>query len=185
MKLGLIYILFLVAFQASGGDLVLDAEQSWLKATAHATGHNFTVVPEDFACHLELDGAQRLTAATFSCSLDHLKSGKAKRDKEMWHWLQVEQWPELTFEMTALKNDENGMVMVGNLALHNHTQPVEIPITVSSEGDQVTVNGATTIDTTQFGLKVIRKFGILTVDRDVRIEFAMTGTHPAMGSGQP
>ena len=156
------------------GTLTIDTEASWVKARAKATGHEFEAVPAAYTCAISLDG-DTVTAVSFSFKVHDLKTGKNGRDKEMFHWLEVEKAPELKFQMTSLKTGGPKPLLVGDLNLHNTTQSVEIPISVTRKDGKVHLSGAFTLDTRLYQLPIIKKMGFLKVDPLVQVSFTLIG----------
>jgi len=172
----LLFLAMWVAVGAFAGEVALDKEAGWIKARAHATGHEFETVPQEYEVHVMLDDAGGLTGATFSCKVMDLTTFKKKRDKEMFHWLESDAHPTLGFTMESLENRDGAQVMVGSFHLHEMTQKIEVPITLSVNGDAVTLDGSAVLNTETFGLPIIRKMGFLTVKPEVEVTFHLVGT---------
>jgi len=168
-------IVFGAWLAAGAGDMKLDFDKSWIRAKAHATAHNFTVEPERFECAVHFDDDGELTGAEFSCSVADLKTGKKKRDNEMLHWLESELFPRMTFTMTDLQERDGLKIMTGEFSLHNVSQTLEIPVIIERLADGVRLSGHAEIETKEFGLDVIRKFGFLTVRSKVKVDFTLEG----------
>lgn len=169
----------LFGWDATAGEVALDLQKSWIKANAKATGHSFVTKPEQYNCSLTTDEAHQLISAEFSCAVLSLKSSKDGRDKEMYHWLESEKFGQVTFKMKELRLTQGKHLMVGTLSLHNVSQTIEIPVTYHNQGGKLELAGDVTIDTTKFGLPIIRKMAFLTVKPDVTISFVMVGKEAA------
>ena len=63
----------------------------------------------------------------------------------------------------------------GNLTFHGTTALVEFPVNVTKAGDTYTITGEASVDHRQWGLKKIRKLGLLTVDPVVKVRFKFAG----------
>ena len=168
--------IFAVGTCLFAGDLQLDMEKSWVSASARATGHSFTANPTQFNCGVVLNDANEISAASFSFSVADLVTGKKKRDKEMWHWLEVEKYANVTFTMKQLKEENGQKVIIGDFELHNVHQTLEIPIVVVNEDGQMKISGEVTLDTRQFDLPIIRKMGLFKVKPHLTVTFELLGT---------
>jgi len=156
-------------------ELDLDNAHSEIVATARATGHQFTAVPDTYTCHIALSEAGSVEAAEFAFDFHDLHTGKPKRDKEMLHWLEVESYPELRFQMNGTREEAGTQVITGVLSFHGTEQTIEIPVRVTETEQGTAVSGDTEIDVRDFGLKKIRKFGFLTVNPVLEIHFSLQG----------
>ncbi|OHE86481.1 MAG: hypothetical protein A3G75_00145 [Verrucomicrobia bacterium RIFCSPLOWO2_12_FULL_64_8] len=118
----------------------------------------------------------KITKAVFRFHCTDLKTGNAKRDKEMLAWLHYEQNPDGAFELTALDLAADGRQMVhGNLTFHGVTKPLSFPVTVLNDKNVYAVDGEAVVDHREFGLPVFRKFGLLKVNPLVKVRFHLQG----------
>lgn len=172
-----IFILSLITstLLLSAGELSIDKEATWIKATAKATGHSFEAFPSKYQLQIGMDDG-KLTSAVFSCKVLDLTTDKEKRDTEMFHWLESDHMPDFGFTMTGLKDVNGKQFMVGDFKLHNVVQQLEIPITLKEENNQVTIHGEVTLDTEKFKLPIIKKMGFLKVQPLVVVTFHLIGS---------
>jgi polyisoprenoid-binding protein YceI len=68
------------------------------------------------------------------------------------------------------------MKATGDLTLHGITRPISFPVTFSNIGSRHTVDGTASIDHREWGLKIIRKFGVLKVDPTVKVTVHLEAT---------
>ena len=90
--------------------------------------------------------------------------------------LHPDKYPEITFQSTGvrggLKNGKIEVVINGNLTLHGVTKPIEIPATVSLEGNNLRATGEFDIDRDDFGVKATSAFhGLVRVKNNVKFVF--------------
>lgn len=115
--------------------------------------------------------------AIFTVDALGLKTGKDDRDKEMLRWLENEKFPAVRYEMKAIrKSASGGLEADGELSIHGKTQTVTFPLSIERKEATLTVRGGVTVNYTTFDLKIIRKFGFLSVKPEIKIAFLATGT---------
>jgi len=90
--------------------------------------------------------------------------------------LHPDKFPEITFQSTGvkggLKNGKFEGVITGNLTLHGVTKPIEIPATVSLEGNNLRATGEFDIDRDDFGVKATSAFhGMVRVKNNIKFVF--------------
>lgn len=91
---------------------------------------------DEFEITLELDPADP-TAATVSMTID---PASVVAGSEIWKdhltsadWLDVEQYPEITFASTAVEGAGDGAYSVtGDLTMHGETKPVTMTVTINA-----------------------------------------------------
>jgi hypothetical protein len=103
------------------------------------------------------------------------------RDKNMRDWLHVDTQPRIEFHLakvTCLTGDLSRATrdhpaqfsVLGDFTLNKITKPLATKVLGWREGNLLVVTGAAQIDTTAYGLPIVRQF-FLTVDKDVDITF--------------
>lgn len=90
--------------------------------------------------------------------------------------LETAKYPEIAFRSTDVKGGmKNGKIEVeigGNLTLHGITKRIEIPATVTLEGDQMRAVGEFEFDRGDFNVKATSAFhGLVRVRRTMKISF--------------
>ena len=90
--------------------------------------------------------------------------------------LHPDKYPEISFQSTGvrggLKNGKFEAVITGNLNLHGVTKPIEIPATVSLEGNNLRAVGEFDIDRDDFGVKATSAFhGLVRVKNNIKFVF--------------
>ncbi len=111
---------------------------------------------------LALDGSNpALSSATVTIQAASFTSGNEQRDGHVKSadFLDVENFPTLTFASTAVRQGGSEFVMVGDLTIHGVTRTVEIEAEFSGVSkdpfgnDRIGFEGSTTINRKDFGLE--------------------------------
>jgi polyisoprenoid-binding protein YceI len=96
--------------------------------------------------------------------------------------LHPDQYPEIVFQSTSVtaKPAKTGggydVRLTGDLTLHGTTRRVEIPATVTLNGDELHAVGTFSIDRDDYKVKATSAFhGFVRVDDDVKFEFDIIG----------
>ena len=153
----------------------IDYAKSSLKAHAQATGHTFDAEATQFECVLMVEeGTGVPTKAKAQFNVVDLKTGKEKRDSEMLHWMDAEHFGTVIFEFEGWK-DDSSKVARGTLTIHGVPLKVEVPVEYKFESGKFELNGTFEIDTTNFGLEIIKKMLFLKVEPLLEIEFHIEG----------
>jgi polyisoprenoid-binding protein YceI len=171
-------VLFPLAALAADHPLKVDKTRSFIDVDGKSTLRNFTGHLDAYEARVVTDDAGKIKGATLAFKFTDLKTGDRKRDADMIKWLGGGT-PEGRFELgiLALAPDGQGQV-TGKLTLHGQTQLIEFPVNVLRVDDAYTIMGETTINYTNWGLKIIRKVGLLKVDPEVKIRFKLIALPP-------
>ncbi len=178
-----IALLLSLAFNSSAhaADLPLkvDYTHSKLEAAAKASMHSFTAVVTSYDAQITIDDAtHRPTSAKISFDFNAVKTDDTKRDREMLHWLEHDKIPACSFTLSALTPLEaNRYTATGKLTLHGQTRDLSFPVSLTHEAATHTysIDGETVLDTRNFALPIIRKFGLLTVKPELTVRFHVQG----------
>ena len=144
---------------------------------------------EEFDCSFRYDPEDiTKTSVTFSVKTASIDSDLEWRDNDLKsaNWLDVEQFPEITFSSTRIIPGDEGFQVVGDLTIKAVTKEVTIDMDPPSgvlkdvRGDKMVIfSGSHTLDRTEYGVEGKRwsqvKEGIAGVASDVTIEFSMLG----------
>lgn len=152
------------------------ADGATLEVDIHATGHSFTAKLEHFDATLEGDAAaHRVDRATVRFRWAELKTGKDARDKEMMKWAGAEQNPEGRFVLEKLtpQGDGGALQATGTLELAGQSHPISFPVKIETAADSWKISGEATLDHRDWGLKKIRKLGVMSVDPIVKVHFTV------------
>jgi polyisoprenoid-binding protein YceI len=161
----------------------LDLKQSSLTFTGHAFLHDFHGAAKGFQGSAQIDPAQPtlVRVARIDIPAAEMTTFESTRDRDMWDWLRVTAHPEIEFQLTTvlpLKGDPAGatrekpaqFTVRGTLMLNGMTRPLETTAAGWREGNALVVAGTTRVDTTGYGLPIIKQF-FLTVGKEVDIGF--------------
>ena len=95
----------------------------------------------------------------------------------MNEWLETTKHPEGVFTLSALEPAADGRFEArGTFVLHGVSREIVFPVSVITDRTLYAIDGVATLDTQDFGLPVIRKFGLLKVDPVVKVRFHLQGT---------
>lgn len=159
--------------------LVVDSGASKIDVAVHATMDSFVGTLSAYTVGIDVDGTTRMpTNATLRFRFADLKTGKSGRDSKMLSWIEGGTWPEGTFVLSSLTRSEGeAFVAVGTLTMHGKSVELSFPVHVATSGQRVVIDGSAKINTPDFGLPIIRMFGLLKVDPSVVVTFHLEGRH--------
>jgi polyisoprenoid-binding protein YceI len=170
--------LFLLPLALSAADRLLKADpaKSYVDVDVKVTIGDFTAHLDRYDLQATIDAKNKFKSGVLTFKFADLKTGKPDRDQAMLEWLGGND-PAGKFEIgiIALTPDGQGRV-TGNLAFHGTSSLVEFPIDVARDGNDYTITGEATVDYRHWGLKKIRKAGLITVDPEVKVRFKFAGT---------
>lgn len=94
--------------------------------------------------------------------------------------LETAKYPEITFRSTEVKGGlKNGRFEVkigGDMTLHGVTRHIEIPATVSVEGDKLHATGEFNLDRSKFNVKATSAFhGLVRIKNSLKFTFDIVG----------
>jgi polyisoprenoid-binding protein YceI len=175
--LGVSFLSALSPLISEAGDLAVDAQKSWVKVDASATGHTFSGSLSKFDAKVSGDPASLApSSATLQWDFSDLKTNDAKRDAEMLKWLEYAKNQSGTFSMTKTWTDAAGKTWAqGNLKIHGISKSLAFPLTTSKTGDRLKIDGSVWIDYQDFSLPIIRNMAVMTVDPKLKISFHLEG----------
>lgn len=178
-RLFVLLLLLPLALAAADRILKVDPSRSYVDVDVGVTAHSFTARLDDYDLRATVDDRDRIQNATLDFKFADLKTGKTDRDQDMIKWLGGGE-PTGRFAVGILALTPSGQGQVsGNLTFHSQTSLVEFPVTVVQADGAYVITGEATIDYRNWGLKVIRKMGLVKVDPEVKIRFKFTGVPQA------
>lgn len=173
------WVCLLAAARLTAGDhpLAVDLNQSHLQVDVHSTAVNFTAVITSFQPEIRLDDSTHLpTAVRLRFPVATVSTGNGDRDKDLYHWEAVQNFPEVTFEMTRLQRQPDGhFVADGMIRLHGVEREVSFPLAILQHDGRTVIHGEAYLDTRDFHLPVIRKYLMLKVDPQITVRFHVEG----------
>jgi polyisoprenoid-binding protein YceI len=169
---------FIIApLHAASQELQVDHAASKVGFVAKATMHSFEGWIEKWDLELTVpEGAELPDVVVFKGDGATMTTDHKKRDEEMHRWMEHETKAPVVFRLTKFSGTPDARIAEGELTLHGTTTPISFPITLRRDGAKLTVTGDAVVDVTNFGLSQFRKFGMLTVDTQVKVSLSVTGT---------
>ena len=176
----------------------LDASRSKFMANANRTGllwfkgHSHHLAASDFSGRVELT-PQSITPASLrlvvkAASLHETGADFTEQQKQIINKelhdivLLPDQYPEIIFQstnVTAKPASTGGgydVKLTGDLTLHGTTRRIEIPATVTLNGDEMRAVGKFSVDRDDYKVKATSAaHGLVRVDNTVKFEFDIVG----------
>jgi polyisoprenoid-binding protein YceI len=186
-------LLLVLAFPLAtyAADAPLDAKLTSLKFTGHAFLHSFEGQAQDFEGGAQVDPADPnyVTTAVIDIATAKMTTFQATRDRNMKTWLDSSTNPRIEYRLdkltavsgdpaTATKEHPATFTVQGYFTLNRTTRPLVAKVIGWREKGLLIVTGTTTIDTTDYGLPIIKEM-FMTVDKDVDVTFRLVFDLPA------
>jgi polyisoprenoid-binding protein YceI len=163
----------------AGRVLLVDPALSRVDVVVQATMDSFTGHLRQFAPVITLDDAGIINAVQMPFLFRDVSTGNAKRDVAMHDWQQTNLHPDGEFVLSSLTSLQPGRFMAkGRLVFHGLTHELIFPVAVTTDHALYAIDGEAVIDTRDFGLPIIRVFGLLKVDPLVKVSFHLQGRAP-------
>ncbi len=160
---------------AAPASLIIDPAQSRIEVVVKATVDSFTATLSTYKAAIEVDSG-RVTAATLAFDFTEVHTGKAARDEAMNAWQDTSLHPRCVFTLGSLNAEADGHLTAhGTLGLHGVVRPLAFPVHIATDQTVYVIDGEATLDTRDYGLPVIRKFGLLKVAPVVTVRFHLQG----------
>jgi len=155
---------------------MIAAESSRVDFAVKVTVDSFTGHLAKFEAQIFPSDHDTVAQATMTFQVSDLKTGKDDRDKQMLLWLEAKKFPTATFVLKSLAPSGTQMTATGDLTLHGVTRPISFPVSIGDVGSRHTIDGTASIDHREWGLKIIRKLGVLKVDPTVKVTVHLEAT---------
>ncbi len=167
--------------------VAVDSTESILQYHGHHLLHGWTGTSRSVSGMLRLDlGDPARSSVTIRVPVASFDSGNSNRDSNMLEVVEVDRYPDVFFESTAISVQrweptasgyEGAWTVRGNLTFHGETHPVMIPVTVRIEGPRFAATGAFSIALSQF--KVRRpKLLLWSISDTIDLEGTIRATLP-------
>ncbi|MBL9214271.1 MAG: YceI family protein [Opitutaceae bacterium] len=142
-----------------------------------ATFDSFAGQLQAFQADIAVDPERRtVDRARVSFRMADIRTGRSLRDRHMLEWEESAIYPEVSFQLTAAGLAEGGPIRArGNMMLHGVEHEISFPVTFLVQGDLYSIDGEVRLDYRDYGLPVIRKFWVITVDPQLRVRFHLQG----------
>lgn len=155
----------------------MDAQRSVIEVGVRSTLEKFSCRVVPFQADVAMErGTQRIERATVSFALSAVKTGRERRDEDLLVWGESGMFSTLSFRLSEMTRGEDGWLIVrGTVTLHGVAKSISFPVRSLVAGTLHTFDGAAVIDYRDFGLPVIRKFFVLSVNPHLEVRFHLQG----------
>lgn len=163
---------------AAARPLDIDFPRSTIEVRVHSTFDSFIGRLRRFKARILLDpDAMSVERARLDFDFADLSTGRRRRDQDMLDWQDNAGHPAATFHLDRIErvNGESARAH-GSLEIHGVRHAVTFPVSFLTEGRAVAIDGEVALDYRDYGLPVIRKFFLLTVDPHLFVRFHLQGT---------
>ena len=168
-----------VSAAATGRTLDIDPSLSRVDIVVQATVDSFTGHLQHLAPRITLDDTGAIASVLVPFHFRDVATGKAKRDAAMLEWQQTDKFPDGEFVLSSLIPLRPGRFTAqGRLTFHGLTRDLNFPVAVTTDHALYAIDGDAIIDTREFGLPIVRVFGLLKVDPLVKVSFHLQGRAP-------
>jgi polyisoprenoid-binding protein YceI len=143
--------------------LPVDSTQSVLQYHGHHPLHGWTGVSRSVQGQLHLDLANPARSMVIlRVPVSSFSSGNSNRDANMLDVVEVDRYPEVTFESSSISvtrwqqtatGYEGDWAVSGRLTFHGQTQAVTIPVSVRIDSRHFEATGRFAIALSQFGVR--------------------------------
>jgi polyisoprenoid-binding protein YceI len=194
MKRLLLSLFLALAANARAADAPLDPAQTKIEFTGHATLHDFEGTARDIKGDAQVDNVNPnfVTNAKVEVATANMTTFSDGRDKHMREWLHIDVNPGIEFHLAKITRTAPGVIsgpsknhpqfdVTGDFTLNGKTKPLTAQAKGWIDGHTLIVEGTTKIDTTEYGLPIIKQF-FLTVDQNVDVRFHLVFDLPAGAS---
>ena len=167
---------------ASPVALQIDKAKSTFAVDVKVTVDSFVGSLSNYEAKILFDPAtNQASSAVLTFRFADVKTGKADRDEKMNTWQGTDTFPDGVFILEKLEAAPSGgaQVATGKLSFHGQTLPLSFPVTIVRSGSQVSIKGEAVVDTSAYGLPVIKMMLMLKVDPKVKLRFDLEGSLPA------
>ena len=162
---------------ADSADLSVDQTHSTINVAVKATSGSFTGHLANYAIESRIDTAlSTVSTLVMHFRFSDIRTGEDSRDKKMNSWQQSEKFPEASFTLSKVIAGSNGQsTAIGQLVLHGVTRDITFPLTIKADHGHYAFDGEAVVDTSAYGLPIIKMMGFLKVDPLVHIQFHLVG----------
>jgi polyisoprenoid-binding protein YceI len=173
----ILWLPLVVVAVAQGSPVFLDMDESGVAIAVKATIDSFVAELQDYDASVTVaPQTGRVEAVVFRFNVASVRTGNAKRDRDLNEWQQTDRFPDVIFTLTALEPlIGEKSIAHGLLRFHGVERTVSFPISIETNKQIIVMDGDVTIDTRDYGLPVIKKFFILMVDPILNLHFHLQG----------
>jgi polyisoprenoid-binding protein YceI len=179
MKIICAFVISITSFCTTllGGNFIVNMESSEFLVDSRATPpHTITSFVRKYETDIQIDpGSLAVKSAQISFKLKDLDSENEKRDDKMRGWFQGVKFPEITFTLKDLGEKDGHPVAKGSLSMHGVTKMVEVPYTLTRNGETVILDGSSDFSYEDWDLEIIKLF-LFRVRPELKVKFHLEGT---------
>lgn len=175
------------AFPAGTRPLTLDVARSSIGVEVRATFDSFEGRLERYESEILIDPVRpSIEQARFSFAFADLRTGRPRRDRDMLEWSESADHPVARFRLERLERTVGEPTMArGQLKLHGVEHEISFPVSFLVDGALYSIDGVVRLDYRDYGLPIIRKFLLLTVDPHLQVRFHLQGRLPSADAAAP
>ena len=157
--LATILITLFISVQLQAQDVVYEVDNEKSSITFTVKHMGFLSVDgtiAEFSGKIQTDQDGVPTTALASIAVNSIDTNNTQRDKSVKSedFLNVEQFPEITFNGTDYSKDESGDFQVtGDLTIRGNTKRITFPFEFNDEGRSVRISGEVVVDRDEFDLQ--------------------------------
>ena len=167
---------FFAGFSALAEPLQIDYAQSRIEVAVNTTVSPFVGKLERYQAAVECEPNSPMpTKADISFDFKDLKTGIKGRDAHMLKWLQYSVNPRASFHLRSWKTEQPNAIAVGELTIHGMKREIQVPVKVKRDQHHYDIDGAVGLDYRDFGLRQIRRVGLLSVNPHLKVMFHLSG----------
>ncbi len=118
------------------------------------------------------------TEVSMRLEVKDLKSGDGTLDKHMYEALKSEKFPAIEMKLDQFEfKDQYSATASGILTVAGETRPIELKLSISIDGDRITIRGAKSLLMTDFGIEPPKMMmGALKTRNEIEIIFEVLCT---------
>ena len=169
------FALLFTSLEANNFQVNNETSEILVDSKASPPPHTVTSYVRKFECDLHINPETLdVSSIRFAFKLKDLDSENKKRDKKMHSWINSDKFSEIVFKLSEVTNVDGQAVGKGILNMHGKSKAVEIPFTVSKNGETVIFDGTSTYDYEDWGLDIIKLF-FIKVRPELKVKFHLEG----------
>lgn len=162
--------------RAEGTSWRLDPRRSTIEVAVHSTLNDFVCRIAAFEVKIVVAPSHAIQQAVVTFPLNEVKTGRPQRDAQLQAWLQSDRFARVVFVLAELAPETGGGWRArGVLTLHGVEKTVTFPVRVLTQAPLQSIDGEALVDYRDFGLPVLRRFYVTSVDPHLAVRFHLQG----------
>ena len=174
MKYFLTLFVFGLGIVSSAQDSYTLSDESSVTIDGTSTIHDWTVTANTMNGSVTAEGTAP-KEIIFKVDVENIKSERgATMDNKMYAALKKEQHPEVTFNLTEVRDEST---LIGTLSIAGQEKTVEIPVKMDASEEHLKLAGEQKITLQEYGIEPpTAMFGQIVVGDDVTVKFDLVFT---------